>query len=200
MIDRSLVTQSVTGSFLQAKNPKLNYENITLTTSANVNVRNNGTTCVSFFKASGSFAWDTQAYISTGFTAPVTMEFNKWAGNQDNSMSYAMISWNNDPTTDPNYTSLNYASYPYYTGAYQIYNNGTYINPGTTWNRNNKFYLVYGTDGFIRHYNGSSQIYSVNYGTGQTVYMDSSLYSPSATFGGFTNLRIIKLAWNGTSY
>jgi hypothetical protein len=56
------------------------------------------------------------------------------------------------------------------------------------------------TDGFIRHYNGSTLLYSVNYGTGNTVYVDSSFYSPNGTYGGFSNIKVATKAWNGTSY
>lgn len=179
----------------------ITYENLAFVNQGNtLSITGNGTSTVSIFKISGSVAWDAGAYVATGFTAPVTMEFNKNASAADDGVSYAMISWNTDPKTDAGYASLDYASYPYATSAYYIYNNGTGINPSTTWSTSNKFYLVYGTDGFIRHYNGPTQIYSVNYGTGQTVYLDSSYYSVNATNGGFSNIRITKNAWNGSSY
>ena len=175
------------------------YVNLTFTASGNLTVTGNGSKTVSIFKTSGS-AWDTQAYITTPFTAPCTIEFNKEAASGDNGASYAMMSWNADPTADASYSSLDYASYPYATSAYYIYHNGTGINPGTSWSTANKFYIVYGTDGFIRHYNGSTLLYSVNYGTGNTVYVDSSFYSPNGTYGGFSNIKVATKAWNGTSY
>ena len=168
--------------------------------SGNLTVTGNGTDTVSIFKTSGSSSWDNQAYVSTPYTAPVTMEFFKQAASSDNGASYAMISWNADPLTNASYDSLDYASYPYQTSGYQIYHNGAQIVPGVTWSTSNRFYLVYGTDGYIRHYNGSTQLYSVNYGIGNTVYLDSSYYSPNATFGGFSSIRVIKRTWNGTAY
>lgn len=179
----------------------LNYESLTFTLSGNLSASGNGTNNVSIFKTSGSFTWDNQAYCSTAFTAPCTIEFNKWAGSTDNLRSYTMIGWNTDPTTDASYASIDYAAYPYAMTLYEVYNNGTYILPPVrNWSRTSKFYIVYGTDGYIRHYNGSTQMYSVSVGTGLTYYIDSSFYAVGATFGGLSNIRAIKKAWNGTSY
>lgn len=175
------------------------YQTLTFTASGNLTVTGNGTNTVSIFRTSGA-GWDAHAYTTTGFTAPCTLEFNKQAGATDNGVSYAMIGWNADPTTDTSYTSLDYTSYPYRTGVYEVYNNGTQVLASGTWSTANKFYIVYGTDGLIRHYNGSTLLYtSPSYGTG-TVYVDSSIYSTDATFGGFSNIRVINSAWNGTSY
>lgn len=176
------------------------YESLTYVVSGNLTITGNGTDSVNIFKTSGSNSWDNQAYSTTPFTAPCTIEFNKEAGATDNGASYAMIAWNTDPTTNASYASLDHASYPYQTNGYVVYNNGAGITPGTTWSTANKFYLVYGTDGTIKHYNGSTLVYSANYGTGLTVYVDSSFYSPNATYGGFSNIKVIKAAWNGTTY
>lgn len=176
------------------------YETLTYTTSANLTVTGNGTNSVNIFKTSGSNAWDNHAYTTTAFTAPCTIEFNKQAGATDNGVSYAMIGWNVDPTTNASYDTIDYASYPYATNNYQVYHNSSLVQNGGTWSTSSKFYVVYGTDGFIRHYNGSTLLYSVNYGTGKTVYVDSSFYSVNATFGGFSNIRVCRSAWNGTQY
>ena len=178
------------------------YELLTFVASGNLTVTNNSTTSVSIFKTSGSASWDNQAYVSTGYTAPVTVEFNKSSPTSDNGTGYSMISLNADPTTDANYTSLDWAAYPYATsGGYYVYHNGSSITPSSTsYNSSLKWYIVYATDGFIYHYNGSNLMYSVNKGTGQTVYLDSSFYSVDATNGGFSNIRMIKRAWNGTTY
>lgn len=176
------------------------YETLTYTASGNLTVTGNGTNTVSIFKTSGGAAWDNQAYSTTSFTAPCTIEFNKQADAGDNSASYAMIGWNEDPTTNASYNTIDYASYPYQTNDYQVYHNGSQIVPGVTWSTANKFYIVYGTDGYIRHYNGSTLLYSVNYGTGKTVYVDSSYYSVNGTYGGFSNIKVIRSAWNGSVY
>jgi hypothetical protein len=181
--------------------PSLQYESLTFTATATISLTGNGSTNVDAFKTSGSFAWDAQAYSLTPFTAPCTIEFNKWSANNDNGRSYAMIGWNTDPTTNPSYDTLDYASYPYAMSNYQVYNNGTLVHNSGTWSRTLKFYIVYGTDGFIRHYNGSTELYSVNWGNATTTfYVDSSIYAVGSTFAGFSNIRVIKMSWNGTRY
>lgn len=177
------------------------YENLQIITSGQtVTVTGNNTSTVSFYKTASTAAWDTQAYCPTGFTAPCTIEFKKNASSADDGLSYAMMSWNADPTTDASYSSLDWAVYPYATSNYQVYHNGTNLVNGGTWNSSLTWYLVYHTNGYIYHYNGSNQIYSVNKGTGGTVYLDSSMYSVSATNSGFYNVRVIKQQWDGTSY
>lgn len=151
---------------------------------------------------SGTTGWDTQAYSLTPFTAPCTIEFNKSAADNggDNGVSYTMLGWNTDPTTNADYGTIDHASYPFIKNDYYVYNNGSGASTGIAWSDLKKFYLVYGTDGFIRHYNGSTLLHSANVGTGITYYFDSSFYSPNQQFGGIRNLRLIKRAWNGTSY
>ena len=178
------------------------YKEITYTLSGNLTATNNGTDTVDIFKTSGSNSWDNHAYSDLSFTAPCTIEFNKQAGTSDNGVSYAMIAWNEDPTTNASYTSLDHASYPYRTDTYSVYDNGTGVtpSPGGSWSTSETFYLVYNTDGTIKHYNGSTLLHSVAYGTGKTVYVDTSFYSPNSTYGGFSNIKVIGRAWNGTAY
>jgi hypothetical protein len=176
------------------------YENLTYSFSSNLTVTNNGTDKVSIFKTSGTFSWDTQAYSLTPFTAPCTIEFNKQAESYDNGLSYAMIGWNADPLTNASYDSIDYASYPFRSDNYQVYHNASQAHASGSWSTTDKFYVVYSTDGTIKHYNGSTLLYSVYYGTGNVVYVDSSFYSPSSTFGGFSNIRVIRYEWDGTSY
>jgi hypothetical protein len=147
----------------------------------------------------GANGWDTHAYSLLPFTAPCTIEFNKKAAAGDNGLSYTMVGWNADPTTDASYSSIDWASYPFTQNDYYIYNNGAGLSTGIAWDQNKKFYIVYDTDGYIRHYNGSTLLYSANKGTGQTVYFDSSFYSPDP-FGSLRNVRIVKRSWNGTCY
>ena len=176
------------------------YETLTFIVTSGLTVTNNGTTNVDVFKTSGGNGWDKHAYVDTAFTAPCTIEFNKQAGTTDNGSSYAMMSWNADPTTNASYTSLDYAAYPYRTDTYSVYNNGSRVHFSGAWSTSETFYLVYDTDGYMRHYNGSTLLYSVNYGTGNTVYVDGSYYSQNSTYGGFSNIRVAKYSWNGTSY
>lgn len=180
--------------------PKVVPESLTYTLTDSTLTATYKRSSVNIFKTSGSNGWDKQAYSLVPFTAPCTIEFNKLAAVGDNGVSYAMIGWNADPLTNASYVSIDWAAYPYRQNNYYIYNNGGGISTGIAWDPTKKFYIVYDTDGFIRHWNGSTLLYSFNKGTGQTVYVDSSLYSPNAIYGGFSNLRVIRLAWNGTSY
>lgn len=199
-IERTRPSSNI-ASWNNLENSNVGYENLTFIASGNISVSRNGTTSVNFFKTSGSAGWDNHAYCATPFTAPCTIEFTKRGPiGFDNGRSYAMIGWNVDPTTDPNYTSLDYAAYPYRQDLYEIYNNGTYISNPNTWSEQSKFYIVYDTDGFLYHYNGSKLLYSVNYGTGKTVYVDTSLHSPHVPFGGFSDVRVTRAAWNGYNY
>lgn len=194
-------TVSTTGAVVSFPNTSVPYETLTLTATANVTVTNNGTTDVNIFKTSDNNSWNGQAYFATGFTAPVTMEFYKQAAATDNGASYAMIGWNADPTANASYDTIDWAAYAYETNNFNIHHNGTSLgSQGGTWNPANKFYVVYTTDGYIKHYNGSKLLYSVFKGIGQTVYFDNSLYSVNSTFGGFSNVRIKKDAWIGTDY
>jgi len=199
LINRYFPSQSVS-SWFGEKVSNLSYENITFILSGNLVAQGNGTSNVSIFKMSGGFAWDNQARIAEPFTPPCTLEFSKWAGQQDNAYSYHMIGWNTDPTTNASYDTLDYASYPHKQTAYSVYNNGSQVLSSGTWSNLNKFYIVYGVDGSIKHYNGSTLLYSVSTGSTASRYVDSSFHSPGAVFGGFSNIRVIKKAWNGTSY
>jgi hypothetical protein len=171
-----------------------------VTNGQTLTVVNNGSTITSLTKT-GTDVWDTQAYSLLPFTAPCTIEFNKTAAanGTDNGQSYTMVGWNVDPTTNASYASIDHASYPFMTSGYQVYNNGTQIITGIAWDQTKKIRVVYDTDGWIRHWNGSTLLYSANVGTGLTVYFDSSFYSGYA-FGSLLNVRAIKRSWNGTYY
>lgn len=180
------------------------YENVTYATnnSSTIYISNNGGKNVDMFRVGGTNSWDRQFYSTTGYTAPCTIEFRKEAATGDNGQSYAMIGWNVDPTANASYASIDYAAYPYRQNLYVLYNNGSQIvpSPNKTWSSSEKFYIVYNTDGTLKHYNGSSLLYSVNYGTGKTVYVDTSFYSNNNIYGGFASVRVRKQAWNGTAY
>ena len=196
-----LLPSTAVSSWLPRNLPTyLEYETLTFTASAALDVRGSGTTCVSIFKKSSNGGWDSHAYSAQGFTAPCTIEFNKNSSYVDTTFNYAMIGWNEDPTTNVSYDSIDHASYPYVYPNYHMYNNGAGLGTGLLWSPLSKFYVVYTADGFNKHYNGSTLLYSAAYAAGKTVYVDSSFWADSATSGGFTNIRVIKKAWNGTSY
>ena len=175
------------------------YQAFTLTADSGVSITGNGTDSIDIVKTSGSNGWNRQAYTVQGYTAPITMEFNTGAGSSDNSVSYKMIGWNTDPTTDNSYTSIDHAAFPYQQNQYVVYNNGSNTNHAA-WSQSQKFYLVFTEDNRIKHYNGSTLLYDAAYAPGQDVHVDTSMYSQNSGDGAIRNLRIRAAIWNGTEY
>jgi hypothetical protein len=195
-------TSSVGITDMGQPNPTVTYETLTFTASSKVTLVNNGTTSVSIFKNSGTPNWDSQAYTAQSYTAPLTLEFSKVVdpGGGDNGLSYAMIGFNVDPTTDASYSSLDHAAYPYKASNWARYHNGTGDEGLASWNPALRNYVVYGKDGYIRHYNGPTLLYtSALYGS-NTVYIDSSFYVAHPTFCRFDNVRLVRKEWNGYQY
>ena len=192
--------QEVQQNFNALKSRYFGYQSVTYTATANMTLTNNGTQDVTMFKNTNNNSWNGEVRSTESFSAPCTIEFSKQSGTTDNGASYLMIGWNEDPTTNTSYTSIDHASYPYQQNSYVVYNNGGSAIVLGPWDQNKRFYIVYDTDGFIRHYNGSTLLYSANYGTNKTVFVDSSFYSVNSTFGGLTNVKVAKSSWNGFSY
>lgn len=198
--NRALSAFEVQQNYNATKERYFGYQSLTYTYSGNISVANNGTDAVTVTKTTDNGNWNGQAYSTIAFTAPCTIEFSKAAEAGDNGNSYAMIGWNTDPTTDASYGSIDHAAYPYTMNWYNVYNNGNSIGVGGVWDSNKKFYIVYDTDGYIRHYNGSTLLYSANYGTGNTVYVDMSLYNTNTTYCKFSDIRVSRKSWNGIQY
>lgn len=178
------------------------YENVTYSTSTPslVAISNNGGKSVDMYKISSNGSWNAQYYSTQGFTAPCTIECRKNSPYTYAGTSAGMIGWNVDPTANASYNTIDYAAYPHRGDLYYLYNNGAGISGGSSWDPNEKLYIVYNTDGTLKHYNGSTLKYSVNYGTGKTVYVDTSFYHVNNIYNSFGNVRVAKKAWNGTSY
>lgn len=178
---------------------RIQYETLNFTFSGNLSVRGNNSNLVSIFKTSGGYSWDNQAYTAQGYSAPLTLEFNKNCAYFDNGRSYAMIGFNADPTANASYDTLDYCAYPYRYDVYSVHHNGSQVSFTGQFDVNKKFYLVYdGTN--IKHYNGSTLLYTSPSYTVGTVYIDSSFYAPVPNFGGFSNIRLTRNLWNGSSY
>lgn len=154
--------------------------------------------------------WDGKAYLDAGFTAPFTLEWNKSAnpdGSNDNT-AYGMIGFKSGSGTPNNnsYTDLEYAAYPYRLASVRFYRSGTSQGDnGGAWGAGDKHRLVYGTDGWVRYYIGSSTRHAYNHGNATTVfYPQVALYMPGssagAKHGSFRNIRVIRAAWNGSNY
>ena len=201
--NRALSASEVRQNFDAVKERYFGFQDLTfITTAGTITYTNNGTKSVTFYKSGGTnTSWNTGAYCGTAFTAPCTIEYTKNAASSDNSLSYAMIGWNEDPTTNSSYNTIDYAAYPYRTSTFRIYHNGSNLGDfGSGWDPNKRLYIVYDTDGYIRHYNGDILIASFNYGTGKTVYIDTGLYKINSTYGGFTDVRACQKSWNGYQY
>jgi len=198
--NRALSPTEVIQNYTATRSRFLGYQSIVYTATANVTLTNNGSSAVTMFKNADNGVWNGEVRSTDSFTAPCTIEFSKQAAATDNGVSYAMIGWNEDPTANTSYTTLDYASYPYTSNTYSVYHNGTQVLFSGAWDPTKRFYVVYDTDGFIRHYNGSTLLYSVNYGVGKTVFVDSAFYSVNATTGGFTNVQVSRSSWNGAGY
>jgi len=175
----------------------ISYEVVTLLDFTNATVVGNGTDSItSVSKTSGGTGWNESGpYSEAGFQAPVTMEFYA----RKPTTIYAMIGWNTDPTTDRNYTTLDYAAYPYTSSAYRVYADGSNLGNVSGFDlANDKQYVVYDTDGFMRLYSGSELLNQYNHGTGDTVYLDTSIYTQYTP--AFEEVRIIKASWDGSEY
>lgn len=177
------------------------YEALTFTSDSNITVDQISTTTFDLHKTSGNnAAWDGQAYSNESFTAPCTIEFYKKAESSDNSLGYSMIGWTTDPTSNNNYNTIDIAAYPYQSSTFKKYANGSNLGDSVAWDPNKKIYVSYDTDGYVRFYNGSTLLYSYNYGTGNTVYVDSSFYRVNSEYGKFSSIRVARKSWNGTEY
>lgn len=198
--DRGLTATEVQQNFNALKSRYTGYQTMTYTATANMTLTNNGTQDVTMFKTSDNNSWNGEVRSTEAFSAPCTIEFSKQAASGDNGTSYVMIGWNEDPTSDTSYSSIDHASYPYRADIYSVYNNSSQVHFSGAWDVNKRFYIVYDTDGFVRHYNGSTLLYSANYGTNRTVFFDSSFYSVHPTFGGLTAVKVARSSWNGTNY
>lgn len=91
----------------------------TLVNHANMTLAANAAT-----KTSGTHgAWDAAFYSKDGYTSGAFVSWQIPAGGLGGSTSAHMVGLNTDPTTDANYTSLDYAWYPN-SSALQIYESG----------------------------------------------------------------------------
>jgi hypothetical protein len=178
------------------------YIPMTFTGSGGITISRNGTTNVDLAKTGGTdSSWDQGAHTAAVYSQPLTIEFNKTtAASGDDGLSYAMIGFNADPATNNSYDTIDYASYPYAQAVYEVYHNGSYIVPPVrNFNQANKFYVVY-ADNVIKHYNGSTLLYTSPAYTANPVGIDSAFYKVNQANNRFTNVRLTKKIWNGTQY
>jgi hypothetical protein len=177
------------------------YLPMTFTGSGGMTIFRNGTTNIDLAKTGGTDnSWDQAAHTAAIYSQPLTIEFNKTASSGDDGLSYAMIGFNVDPATNNSYDTLDHASYPYAQNTYAVYHNGAnIIPPVSSWSQANKFYIVYANN-LIRHYNGSTLMYTSPAYTANPVGIDSAFYRVNQTNCRFTNVRVANKIWNGTDY
>lgn len=142
-------------------------------------------------KVGGSSAWDSDCYsIHSYSTCHVSFKANE-------TNLYKIIGLNTDPTTDSNYTSIDYAWGAAADGNAYIYESGTVQNGGSS-------YGLYSTSTvFVITYDGSNVRYYLDgvlkkttAAAGLTLYMDSSFFAPgcginSLVYGPTTNLEVM---------
>jgi hypothetical protein len=186
------------------------YETFTITkhtnASTNLSITGNGTDNItSVYKNSGSNGWDTGFYTPT-FTAPITLEFNKTAASNDNSVSYVRIGITDTPTVVKTINSFetnwNYYFYSYYTSAYDVRSGkGLSVSNGSAWDITKKHYIVYKTNGNLEFWNGNDLKKTFVWGTGKSVRFETDHHINSSTLTNqMTNLRMKRREWDGTKY
>jgi hypothetical protein len=186
------------------------YETFTITkhtnASTNLSITGNGTDNItSVYKNSGSNGWDTGFYTPT-FTAPITLEFNKTAASNDNSVSYVRIGITDTPTVVKTINSFetnwNYYFYSYYTSAYDVRSGkGLSVSNGSAWDITKKHYIVYKTNGNLEFWNGNDLKKTFVWGTGKSVRFETDHHINSSTITNqMTNLRMKRREWDGTKY
>ena len=169
-----------------------------------MSITGNLTSTVTMYKSTGGSGWNAGAVETTGFSPPVTVEFDKTATSSSDGTTYAIISWDSDNSiqTGTDGRQFDWAAYPYGTTSdWRVFNDGIQLQAtSASWSNIDKKYLVYNTDGSIKHYSGSTLMYSnVEAGT-DTRYLRTAFFSSSDVHGAFSNIRVIKFIWDGSAY
>jgi hypothetical protein len=127
-------------------------------------------------KVGGSSAWDSDVYSPDQYNNGCFVTFRA-----DQTNSYVMVGLNSDPTTDQNYTSLDYAFELNTSGTVSIYESGVLI--GTVgghgaYTTATVFTITH--DGkLIKYFKGGALVRQVPVAN-VTLFMDSSFYTPGA--------------------
>lgn len=132
-----------------------------------------------FTTSKSTSAWDTQIYSKNGYADNV---FICYKPSQTNMAM--MIGLNSDPTTDANYTSIDYCWYTQNSGGLSIYENGTSISSATghtTYAAGDELRIEY-SNGYVRYYHNGVLCRSIARAINGKLYMDSSLHGATSTF------------------
>jgi hypothetical protein len=125
-------------------------------------------------KVGGSSANDSDVYSPDQYANGCYVSFRA-----DQTNAFAMIGLNRDPTTDSNYTSLDYAWQIDNTGTANIYESGVSIGSFGSYTTATVFTITY--DGrLVKYFKGGSLQRQVPV-QNLTLFMDSSFFSPGAS-------------------
>jgi hypothetical protein len=183
------------------------YETLDFTAegTGTLSITGNLTSTVTMYKLTGGTAYNAGALETTGFTPPVTVEFDKTAATADDNTSRAIISLdNNNDNQSGDRTQFDWGAYPYgTTSLWVVYDNGTFVQGSSvSWSNADKKYIVYGTDGTIKHYSGGTLMYETAVGAAgtSTRYLRTTFFDANSGNAAFSNIRVRKQLWNGSSY
>jgi len=185
------------------------YETITLTDksgSQTITYVGNGTTDVTnTYKSAGGNTWNGGWILNTGYTAPVTFEYNCSAASSDDSNSYKQIGINDSLTQTyaSGDTDFDITHYAYQRNAFELRGSDvTDESVSTSWNSTDTFYIVYKSDGYVEWWQASTKIKSIHWGALKTVYLSTTLWKQGngSDHGSFKNIRVKRRQWNGTKY
>jgi hypothetical protein len=127
-------------------------------------------------KVGGSGAWDSQAYSVQAFESGCYLSFQT-----PNVTSHGMLGLNTDPTTDADYTSLDYAIYIQNTGTYYFYESGVSAGSAVAYTAGTNFGIRY--DGQqIQYLVNGAVVRTVQNVIGKTFYFDSSILAVGSEF------------------
>ena len=129
-----------------------------------------------YTKSSGSnTAWDGQVYSSEGYIKNVYC-----SAKASQTTGFVMFGLNSDPSTDGNYTSLDYAWFFDQNGVLTIYESGALVNSYGTYTTSTVLAITYdGTN--IRYWKDGVLQRTVARATGNPLYFDSSFYNLNAS-------------------
>jgi hypothetical protein len=132
------------------------------------------TAAFSFKKIHATFEWDTQIYSRNAQVGSAFLSFKT-----NRTTDHLMVGLNSDPTTDANYTSIDYAWYAEAAGIAYIYESGSNVNAigYGAYTASTVFSIVYDGSNIIYYLDGVEKR-RVATTANRTFYLDSSLYSP----------------------
>ena len=129
-----------------------------------------------FTRTASGNGWNTQAYSVCGYKeCRVTYKISQ-------TNAYIMVGLNSDPTTDANYSSVDYCWYTQSGGGLEIYENGTGISSisgHTTYAAGDELIVEYSC-GQVRYYHNGILCRTVARAYGSPLYFDCSFYQPGS--------------------